>query len=348
MPEASITSNSVVGSRRPVVLCSLAMDPAGAALLAPFADIVTAPDPGAETLYSMIGDADFLLVRSSLPDDLFDRPNRLRGVIRNGTGIDLIPVASATAHGIPVANVPGVNARAVAEYCLTNFLLLARRVGEMNITLRTQGWIAARALATNAIEATNKTVGIIGLGAVGSALARICHDGFGMKVLGVHPNPERMPDFVQSVDIDTLFSSSDFISLNCPLTPATRHLANADRLGRMKPDAILVNAARGPVVDEVALVNILCARRIGGAALDVFDSQPLAADHPFLTLQNVILTPHAAALTRETSDKVSIIAANQILELLRGERPQHLVNPEVWEQRTQLIIEQSGFREETT
>lgn len=316
-----------------MVLCSLAMDAAGAALLEPVADVVTAPDSGAETMYRMAADADYLLVRSALPVDLFERPNRLRGVVRNGTGVDLIPVASATAHGIPVANVPGINARAVAEYCLTSFLLLARRLGEMNTALHGQGWSPARALTGSAIELTGKTVGIVGVGAVGTALARICHDGFGMTIVGVHPRPERLPDFVKPVDLDTLFSRSDFISLNCPLTPATRHLVNAERLARMKPEAILVNAARGAVIDDVALAEALRAKRIRGAALDVFEPQPLAPDHPFLALDNVILTPHAASLTRETTDKVSIAAARQILQLIEGIRPDHLVNPEVWERR---------------
>lgn len=325
------------------VLCTLPMDPAGAALLDGLANIVTAPDPGPETLRKAIRTADILLVRTMLPADLFDQPNRLIGVVRNGTGLDFIPVAAATAHGIPVANVPGANAQAVVEYCIGNFLLLARRFEQMHAALRSDSWEAARKRAAGTMELAGKTVGIIGLGAIGGALARACKDGFGMHVIGYQPNIARMPPFVEPVDLDTLFARSDFISLNCPLTPETRHLANADRLRRMKRTAVLVNAARGAVVDEQALAVALREGWLQGAAVDVFSEQPIPRDHPLLGLDNVVLTPHAASLTVESAEKMSIGAARQIIQLLRGERPTNLVNPEVWaryEQRRQRLNEQ--------
>jgi D-3-phosphoglycerate dehydrogenase len=252
-------------------------------------------------------------------------------VVRNGTGLDLIPVESATAHAIPVANVPGANAQAVVEYCVGSFLALSRRFELMNDTLRAAGWAAARAHSTATTEMAGKTVGIVGLGTIGAALARVCRDGFGMRVLGYQPNVGKMPAFVEPADLDTLFSESDYVSLNCPLNAGTRHLVHADRLRRMKPDAVLVNASRGAVIDENALALALRERWIKAAAVDVFTEQPLRRDHPFLRLDNIILTPHAAALTRESSEKMSIGAAQQILQLLAGERPRHLVNPEVWD-----------------
>jgi D-3-phosphoglycerate dehydrogenase len=315
------------------VLCTLPMDPAGAAMLASVADIVVAPDQGAESLYNTIGQADVLVVRSQLPADLFDRPNRLIGVVRHGTGLDLIPVESATAHRIPVANVPGANAQAVVEYCVGSFLALARRFERMDATLRSDGWSAARSLTGAATELAGKTVGIVGLGTIGAALARACKEAFGMRVLGYQRNADRMPSFVEAVGLDALFAQSDFISLNCPLTDATRHLVNATRLRSMKKDAVIVNAARGAVIDETALAQALRERWIKAAAVDVFSEQPLRADHPFLLLKNIILTPHAAALTRESSEKMGVGAARQILQLLNGERPEFLVNPEVWERR---------------
>jgi D-3-phosphoglycerate dehydrogenase len=315
------------------VLCTLPMDPAGAAMLASVADIVVAPDQGAESLYNTIGQADVLVVRSQLPADLFDRPNRLIGVVRHGTGLDLIPVESATAHRIPVANVPGANAQAVVEYCVGSFLALARRFERMDATLRGDGWSAARSLTNVTTELAGKTVGIVGLGTIGAALARACKEAFGMRVLGYQRNADRMPSFVEAVGLDALFAQSDFISLNCPLTDATRHLVNATRLRSMKKDAVIVNAARGAVIDETALAQALRERWIKAAAVDVFSEQPLRADHPFLLLKNIILTPHAAALTRESSEKMGVGAARQILQLLNGERPEFLVNPEVWERR---------------
>jgi D-3-phosphoglycerate dehydrogenase / 2-oxoglutarate reductase len=313
------------------VLCTLAMDPAGLALLDEAVEVVVAPDPGAETLYSMIGDADFLVVRNQLPQDLFERPNRLLGVIRHGVGVDIIPVGSATAHAIPVANVPGSNARAVAEYCVGCFLSFARGIDNMGTLLRSAGWNHARAQSAKAGELGGKTAGIIGVGAIGASLANLCRNGFGMRVLGFQRNPATMPDFVESVDLDTLFATSDFVSLNCPLTSETRHLVNAERLRRMKPTAIIVNAGRGALIDEQALLTALRENWIRGAALDVFSSQPLAVDHPLLKLDNALLTPHVAGLTTESSRAMGTGTARQIRQLMAGERPEHLVNPEVWD-----------------
>lgn len=322
--------------RKVTILCTLPMDPAGVAMLTAVADIVSAPDQSAESLYKTIGQADILVVRSQLPADLFDQPNRLIGVVRHGTGLDLIPVESATAHGIPVANVPGVNSQAVVEYCISSFLTLARRFDRMDKSLRTEGWGKARALTTTATELAGKTVGIVGLGAIGASLALVCKQGFGMRVLGYQRNAANMPSLVEPVDLDTLFRESDFISLNCPLTNATRHLVSAARLRSMKPDAVIVNAARGAVIDEAALALALSERWIRGAAIDVFAEQPLRANHPFLALDNIILTPHAAALTHESSTKMGVGTARQILQLLRDERPEFLVNQEVWERRRRL------------
>lgn len=317
------------------ILCTLPMDPAGAALLAEVADIVVAPSQSAESLYGAIGDADLLVVRSQLPADLFDRPNRLVGVVRHGTGLDLIPVDSATAHGIPVANVPGANAQAVVEHVIGSFLALSRRFETLDATLRRSGWATARALTGTATELSGKTVGIVGVGAIGGALARACQAAFGMRVLGYQPHGA-VPDGVEPVSLDELFAQSDFISLNCPLTPETRHLVNEARLRRMKKTAVLVNAARGAVIDDVALAAALHGGWLKGAAVDVFAEQPLRTDHPFLQLTNIILTPHAAALTDESSRKMGVGAAQQVLQLLRGERPEFLVNPEIWDRRRRL------------
>jgi D-3-phosphoglycerate dehydrogenase len=325
----------VEAKRRPVVLCTLPIDPAGVALLAPFADVVVPDDDRPETLRAAIGDADFLIVRTMLPADLFDRPNRLLGVIRNGSGLDMIPVDAATAHGIPVANVPGANAQAVVEYCIGAFLQLARRTNEMNRTLRDGGWAAARALAGAATEIGGKTAGIVGLGNIGTGLAQVCAHGFGMRVLGYARRRETIPDFVEAVELDELIASSDYLSLNCPLTPETTNLLDERRLRSMKPTAVLVNAARGAVIDEAALVRALQERWIDGAALDVYATQPLAPNHPLLRLDNVIVTPHAAALTQESTRQMSIGAARQVLQLLAGERPGYLVNPAVWERYEQ-------------
>ena len=314
------------------VVCTLPMDPAGLAILPPGTQVVNAPDTRPETLHALIADADFLVVRTRLPDDIFDHPNRLLGVVRHGVGLDFIPVQSATEHGIPVANVPGANARAVVEYCLAAFLAFARRLERVDATLRLEGWAKGREWVEQAGELGGRTVGIVGLGATGLALARACHHGFGMKVLATQRQQRGAPDFVETVGLESLLARSDFVSLNCPLTAETRHLITAERLALMKPDAVLVNAARGAIVDEAALLSALEGRRIRGAALDVFSEQPLAPSHPFLGLEgHLLLTPHIAGLTRESAAAMGLGTAKQIVQLINGERPDHLVNPSVWE-----------------
>lgn len=308
------------------------MDAAGNRLLAGVAEIVVAPDPGAETLKRLVGNADVLVVRTHLPADLFDRPHRLLGVVRHGTGLDMIPVQAATAQALPVANVPGVNAEAVAEYCFGSLLTLVRQLHTMDRELRSVGWIEARRRTEATLELAGRTLGIVGVGAIGQRIAEIAHHGFGMQVIGYQRRLDALPAFIKPAPLDTLFSSCDFVTLNCPLTPETRHVLDERRLRLMKPHAIVVNAARGAVIDELALARALREGWIAGAALDVFGEQPLARDHPFLGLTNVLLTPHAAGLTQESSRRMSEGTAREVLRLLAGERPENLANPEIWDQ----------------
>jgi D-3-phosphoglycerate dehydrogenase len=318
-------------SRLKVLLTNL-IDPSGDQIIQEIADIVTAPDTKADTLRRMIADADALVVRTHLPTDIFDRPHRLRGVVRHGVGLDMIPMEAATRHVIPVANVPAVNAEAVAEYCISGMLLLVRRMHRLDCDLRAVDWNTSRKLSGQATELFGRTVGIVGVGNVGGRVAEICRAGFRMRVLGNQRRLDALPDFVKGVDVDTLFRESDFIVLNCPLTPETQNLVNVSRIGSMKPTACIVNASRGQVIDEQALVDALRNKRIGGAVLDVYCEQPLPRDNPLLTLDNVILTPHAAGITQESMRRMSQGAAKEIVRLLAGERPVNLCNPEIWDQ----------------
>lgn len=315
----------------PVVLCTLPLHAAGLTLLEGVAEVVVAPDTRAETLYGLIGSADILLVRSQLPADLFDRPNHLIGVIRNGTGLDLIPVESATRHGIPVANVPGANVQTVAEYCVAGMLAMTRNIETMHRDLRERSWGEARVHSERTADLHGKTIGIIGLGDIGGKLAAICHLGFGMRVLAYQPRPKPKADYVETLPLDEVLAQSDFVSINCPLTPETRNLLDARRLGLMKKTAVLINAARGPIADEAALAEALREHRLGGAVIDVFSQQPLSRDSAILGLDNVLLTPHVAGLTPESFAAMSTGAARQMLQLFANQRPTHLVNPQVWE-----------------
>jgi len=318
---------------RPKVLLTNPTVPVGEDIIREVAEFVLAPDQKPETLRAMVGDCDVLVVRTKLPDDLFERPNRLKGVVRHGAGVDMIPMESATQLGIPVANVPGVNAQTVAEHAVTTMLMLARGTHRMDALLRTKGWETARVLADEGIELAGKTVGIVGVGAIGKIVARICHHGFGMKIIGHQRNLANLPADVAGVSADKLFAESDFIILACPLTAETKGLASRARIASMKKNAVLVNVARGPVVDEAAITEALQQRRIRGAALDVFDKQPLTAEHPLMQLDNVVLTPHQAGLTVEAVERMSEGAAREVVRLLKGEKPVNFVNPEVWDRR---------------
>jgi D-3-phosphoglycerate dehydrogenase len=229
-----------------------------------------------------------------------------------------------------VAYVPGANAQAVAEYVLGSLFELTRRFSRFDAALRTSGWAPARA-AAHGNEVAGKTVGIVGVGAIGRRVAAMCALGLRMNVLGYQPDASRFPADVKSAPLDVLLQESDFVTIHCPLTEATRHLIDARRLALMKPTALLVNAARGAIVDEQALVGALQARGIAGAALDVYAGQPLARDHPLLALDNVLLTPHVASLTHESIARMSVGSAQAILQLMRGQRPAYLANPEVWQ-----------------
>jgi D-3-phosphoglycerate dehydrogenase len=316
--------------KKPLVLLTNPIDPAGMDILSPHADIRQATATDHDTLRREVTDADLIIVRAFLPPDLIDHAPRLLACMRHGAGVDLIPVEAATRAGVMVTNVPGVNAQTVAEYCVAQFLQHARGTGLANRLMRNGGWAAARVLADRATEIHGKTVGIVGVGDIGNRLATICHHGFGMRVIGYRRRPELMPPIVQSVPIDQVFAEADYVALCCPLTPETRHLADARRLGLMRPHAFLVNVSRGPVVDQAALVAALRAGSLGGAGLDVFETQPLPAGDPLLGLDNALLTPHLAGLSAEAMRAMSVVAAGDAVRILAGEKPLNFINPEAW------------------
>jgi len=290
------------------------------------ARVVLAPDTRPETLIDAARDAAVIVVRSPLPPALFDHAPLLRGAVRHGAGIDMIPVEAASRHGVAVANVPGANAVTVAEYVLGQMLNLAHRLTEADGSLRRRGWAETRAMTAGKIELSGRRLGIIGAGQIALALANMAHFGLGMRVSAHRPSMKPVADFIEMQSVETVFSEADFVVLACPLNDATRGMVNAELIARMKPDAVLINVARGAVVDEAALVAALAGKRIRGAALDVYGTQPLPADSPLLELDNVVLTSHMAGITRESMLRMSETTVDQVLQLLRGELPEFLCN----------------------
>lgn len=200
---------------KPKILFTLPTDASGLRILGERVEVVVAADPKPETIKAMVGNADVLVVRTQLPADLLERPHHLLGIVRHGTGLDMIPVAAATAQNVPVANVPGVNAETVAEYVVGSFLTLARQLNLMDRDLRTAGWTESRRRA-----------------------AEICHQAFRMRVHGHQRQLDALPGFVIGADVDTICRESDFIAVCCPLSPETRGLIDARRIALMKPGGI--------------------------------------------------------------------------------------------------------------
>jgi len=308
----------------PRVLLTDPIHPDGEALLAAAADIIVAPDTAAATLRALARDADALLVRSKLPDDIFQHAARLKGVVRHGVGLDIIPLEAAARHGIVVANTPGINTRPVAEYVFAALFDLKRSLAAVDGRLRHSGWNDARDFGVSRGEIGGMTLAIIGLGAIGTRVAQMARAGFGMEVLGVTRSGV-VPEGVESVSLDDAFRRADALVLACPLTPQTRAMVDARRLGLMKPGALLINVARGPVVETPALVAALREGRLGGAALDVHDVQPLDGSEALFALPNVLLTPHLAGITATSLRAMSMLAAQETLRIVSGEPPLHRV-----------------------
>ncbi|MET0598141.1 MAG: hydroxyacid dehydrogenase [Mesorhizobium sp.] len=312
----------------PKVLTTHGLHPEAEAMIAAAGRLAVASGLDDDTLVREAADAAVVIVRAPLPPRLFAAAPGLRAAIRHGAGLDMIPVAAATEAGVLVANVPGVNARSVAEHVFMVTLALLRRFRKVDQDLRQGGWAAGRAHAEQTLELAGRTIGIVGMGAVGRAVAAIARHGFGLRVLGTNRSGSVLPEGVERATLEELAAESDVVVLCCPLTPETSGLVGAGFIARMKPSAMLVNVARGAVVDEAALVAALRQGRLAGAALDVFATQPLPPDHPFLGFDNVILTPHMAGITQESMARMGKGAAAETLRVLAGGLPQNLVNPQ--------------------
>jgi D-3-phosphoglycerate dehydrogenase len=299
----------------------------GVELLAEKAKVIHSPDSAPDTIRRFAKEADGVIIRSKLPDDIFEVAPRLKAVCIHGTGTDLVPLASATERGVMVANLPGANAQSVAEYCVMAMLMLARNVMAITAALRTQPWDQARKGAMQAVELEGTTVGVIGVGEIGRRVAKICRQGFGMHVLGTQRRLDRLGPDAEPSAVDALLKASDFVVIACPLTPETRHLINARTLALMKKSAWIVNVGRGAVIREADLVAALQARQIAGAMLDVYEHYRIEPGHPLFGLDNVILTPHLAGGTGASRSRASVAAAKEMLRMLAGDRPLNFVNP---------------------
>ena len=287
-------------------------------------------------LHDAIAGADVVvtLLHDKVDDAFLDAAgDQLRAVCNVAVGFDNIDVPAATKRGVLVTNTPAVLTEATADLAMTLILAVTRRVGEGERLIRSRepwSWHMFMLLGTGL---QGKTLGVVGMGAIGQSLARRAK-AFGMEI--VYSDARQAPAEVEQelgarrVELDELLRTADVVSIHAPLMDETRHLVNAETLGLMKESAYLVNSARGPIVDEAALVDALKAGQIAGAGLDVYENEP--ETHPGLVdLDNVVLLPHLGSATIETRTAMGVLAAENAVLALRGERPKTPVNPEVLE-----------------
>jgi D-3-phosphoglycerate dehydrogenase len=296
-------------------------------------EVRVASDPSVATVMKEIKGVAGVVVRTApFPREIIEAADTLKVIGRHGVGVDNIDVKAATEKGIVIVNTPNANATSVAEHTLTAIGALAKRAVVYDRATREGRWEIRNSY--KAVDLDGKTLGLIGIGRIGSMVARRVAVAFNMKVIAYDPYIQ--PEAASRIDVslctqmDEVFRQADVVSLHTPLTPETRGFVNEAKLRLMKPTAFLVNFSRGEVVNEKALFAALQSGIIAAAAIDVYDPEPPLQDNPLFTLENILLSPHSAALTEECVIRMATGAAEGIVDVLSGKRPQFIVNPDVF------------------
>lgn len=301
----------------------------GMSLLRKYAEVVLIDDPTEESILAEIHDVFGIVLRSRarITRRMLEAASKLKVISRTGAGYDNIDIAAATEHGVLVCNLPGINSVSVAEHTLTLVFALIKQLPLMDQYVRTGNWQRRSQYIPRDIAGME--LGIIGLGKIGHEVM-VRAQAFGMRVLAYDPYVTgNMAGVTYCDTIEDLCSRADVITVHVPSLPQTRHLISKELIDFMKPSAFFVNTSRGTLVDEQALITALRTRSIAGAALDVFSLEPIDEAHPLLELDNVILTPHTAALTKECGVKMTVEAVKQVIDYLEGRTPPHVVNREL-------------------
>ncbi|NLY53890.1 MAG: hydroxyacid dehydrogenase [Firmicutes bacterium] len=267
-----------------------------------------------EPYWQQLETAHALFVRTgNIPAPLLRRCHNLQGIVTHGAGVDQVDVSVAESLGIKVINLPGANANAVAELTLGLMLASLRRIPQADRLLRSSGWETSR---LPGMELGGKTVGLIGFGQIGRRVAALLQP-FNVRLLVTNRSvPAAVGLDYELVSLEELLAASDIVSIHVPLTPDTRHMLNKQRLALLKPGVIIVNTARGAIIEQEALRKALMSGHLAGAALDVFDPEPPATDDPLLRMDNVILTPHLGGSTQECLVELARRGAAAVIELL--------------------------------
>lgn len=296
-------------------------------LLGPQARTVTVTDHQDDLFDCELADAEALLLSTAyqMTRERILAGSHLKVISRTGVGVDNIDLETAAEQGVLVLNTPTANTESVAEHTAALILALVKQLAWYDHATR-EGDFAIRRRHLGR-DLNGMTLGLLGCGRIGQRVADKMRLAFGLRVLAYDPYPVDWPGITFVDSPDALCQQSDIVSLHLPLLPETRLIMNRDRLSQLRPDAYLVNTARGGLIDEVALAEQLQTGRLAGAALDVFADEPLPQDHPLTTCRNTLLTPHAAALTAECSARVARQAVEGIADYLAGRAPAHIVRP---------------------
>lgn len=314
---------SKMGSRFKILLYE-SMHGAGTALLEKKCDLVYAKSFDEKDIIDQVSDVDAIIIRANgaVTEKIIEAAAQLKAIGRHGVGLDAVDMDAARKRGVKVVYTPQANKESVAEHFVALALMLAKKIRPADIALRDRNWQARYELIGT--ELSGKTLGILGFGRIGQQTARICKNGFAMRIRYydqmAFPAAETELE-ASRVDEKSLFKQADLISINLPLLPETRHFVNADLLKLMKPTAFLINMARGPIWNEADVVEMLQANRIAGAGTDVYEVEPVTADNPLLKLDNFVGTPHMSAHTEEAMIRMSMVARD-VLAVLEGREPE--------------------------
>jgi D-3-phosphoglycerate dehydrogenase len=312
---------------KPAVLLYEPIHERALSLLKERAEVRVAPNLAEDTLVAAVGDVEGIIIRANgkVSRRILEAAPRLKVVARHGVGVEAIDRQAAAERGITVVNTPFANDESVAEHCAGMMILLAKRILEADRAARSGDWDARYRLI--GVELFGKTLGLVGFGKIGRRVAAIAHAGFAMPILYhdilAYPEAEAALQ-ARRASLEEVLASADFVSVHTPLLPDTRGLINEAALRRMKPTAYLINTSRGAVVDQPALIRALREGWIAGAGLDVYDPEPLPADSPLLTMENVVLSPHMAAHTDEALFRMAMVVTD-VLAVIEGRSPQHPV-----------------------
>ncbi|MHB8276443.1 MAG: hydroxyacid dehydrogenase [Candidatus Humimicrobiaceae bacterium] len=293
-------------------------------------EIEISPSPEDEVVRKYVTNADAIIVRTAtkLSRDTIFSAKKLQVIARTGAGVDNVDVDAASERNIPVCNTPEANVDSVAEHAIAFMFALSKYLIRMDTAVRENNFVLRNSYLP--IDLQDKTLGLVGFGKIGRKVAEKCHKCFNMKIVyfDMYMSDKLKIDLPceRVKRLEEVFLISDFVSIHIPYTKESHHIINKEILEKMKSSAFIINTSRGGIIDEKALAEVLSEEKIAGAALDVFENEPPKTGNPLLQLNNIILTPHSAALTKESSRRMAMHAAEGVIDVLEGKQPKWVCN----------------------